>query len=124
MNRSDFLSLSEDIPEDHVLDGKGLVCGQCGVVATDEVPDSAGTVFEENTRALRQMQQAQESGINVEYRCIKGWKYTDCRNASKTEKISILEEAEDQAIKDSVSIDWVKKNIVCSLPLRGKKRTF
>ena len=34
------------------------------------------------------------------------------------------EEAEDQEIYDSVNIYWSNKQIICSLPLRGKEEEF
>ena len=34
------------------------------------------------------------------------------------------EEAEDQQISDSVNIDWEKRQIICSLPLRGEEHEF
>ena len=49
---------------------------------------------------------------------------TSCRNSDLTEKISLREENEMQLIKESVHLDWERKKIVCSLPLRGKERDF
>ena len=65
-----------------------------------------------------------ELGISIEYRCPACRKCSDCKNASETERISLREEAEDQAIKDSVTIDFERKKITCSLPLRGKEEEF
>ena len=45
-------------------------------------------------------------------------------HAPETEHISLREEAEDQAIRESVTIDFEKKKITCVLPLRGKEEEF
>ena len=62
-----------------------------------------------------------EAGFDIEYRCPKCRDCGDCRRASDTEKVSLREEAEDQAIKESINIDFDKKKITCSLPLRGSE---
>ena len=46
------------------------------------------------------------------------------KKAPSTERISLREEAEDQAIKDSVKIDYANKKITSVLPLRGKESDF
>ena len=78
----------------------------------------------DNVRMLKLLQIAHDSGLNIEYRCIKCRNCSDCKKPLITEKISLHEEAEDQEIYNSVSIDYEKKKIVCRLPLRGKETDF
>ena len=89
-----------------------VTCTRCGVL------------FAGSLKTVQDFQAAQEAGTSVKYRCIRCRNCTDCRNASETERVSLREEIEDQAVKDSVVIDWAKKKIVCSLPLRGKEEDF
>ena len=65
-----------------------------------------------------------ESGLQIDYRCVKCRDCSQCRNADQSEKISLREENEMQLIKESVHLDWERKKIVCSLPLRGNERDF
>ena len=60
----------------------------------------------------------------IDYRCPACRSCHDCKNAPDTERISLREEAEDQAIRESVSIDFDKKKITCILPLRGSEEEF
>ena len=66
----------------------------------------------------------QELGLSIDYRCPACRSCQGCRNAPETKHISLREEAEDQAIKESVKIDFEKKKITCILPLRGKEEEF
>ena len=66
----------------------------------------------------------QEQGLSIDYRCPACRSCQGCKNAPETENISLREEAEDQAIRESVSIDFEKKKITCVLPLRGREEEF
>ena len=78
----------------------------------------------EDLRDLKLLLQLQEEGLSVEYRSPRCRHCVDCRNSPTTERVSLREEAEDQAVKDSISIDYDSKKITCSLPLRGKAEDF
>ena len=65
-----------------------------------------------------------EQGISIEYRCPKCRQCHDCKNASDTERISVREEVEDEAIKDSVKIDFEAKKITARLPMRGDENQY
>ena len=65
-----------------------------------------------------------DSGLQIDYRCVKCRDCSQCRNADQNEKISLRQEQEMQLIKESVHLDWDQKKIVCSLPLRGQERDF
>ena len=73
---------------------------------------------------LKLLAKLHEDGISIEYRCPKCRHCSDCRNAPETERVSLREEAEDVAIKESVKVNWNKKKIICTLPLRGKEEEF
>ena len=79
---------------------------------------------DERTRDFKRFQEIHESGLEVEYRCPKCRECLDCKTADKTEKISLREESEMYAIKESVNLDFDKGKIQCSLPLRGRERDF
>ena len=57
-------------------------------------------------------------------RCVKCRDCSGCRDADKTEKISIREEAEMYQIKQSIFLNYDQKRIDCSLPLRAPEREF
>ena len=66
----------------------------------------------------------QEAGLEVDYRCVRCRDCSQCKNADRTEKISLREEAEMELIDKSVRLDLENKQIICSLPLRGEERDF
>ena len=66
----------------------------------------------------------QELGLTIDYRCPACRSCQDCKNAPDAERVSLREEAEDQAMRDAVSIDYEKKKITCILPLRGEEHEF
>ena len=60
-----------------------------------------------------------EQGINLEYRCPKCRECQKCRNGPTAERISIREEMEDELIIENVHIDFEKKQITATMPMRG-----
>ena len=48
----------------------------------------------------------------------------DCRNADQTEKVSLRQDAEDDMIKNSITLDYSRQEILATLPLRGKEEEF
>ena len=108
----------EDGEDESLDDCSNMVCSECG----SDIP--VNLVNDEDQMMLRSIQKAQEEGLSIEYRCSKCRNCTDCRNSYETERISLREEAEDLMVKDSIKIDWKKKCIECSLPVRGKEEDF
>ena len=96
------------------------ICDDCG---TDMIGDLAMYEDQKLSR-LKQILDSQETGLDISYRCVRCRDCNDCRNAEKVDKISLREEAEDYEIKNSVTLDWARKKIFVSLPLRGKERDF
>ena len=60
-----------------------------------------------------------ETGVNLDYRCPTCRNCSRCRDAPQTEKLSLREEMESEAIKESVFIDFKNKRIVGRMPMRG-----
>ena len=92
-------------------------CYDCGV-------EVLGLHEDQKISRMRQILDSQETGLDISYRCIRCRDCQDCKNAEKVDKISLREEAEDYEIKKSVVLDWNKKEIRVSLPLRGKESDF
>ena len=65
-----------------------------------------------------------ESGLNIDYRCVKCRECSLCKNADQSEKTSLREEQEMLQVKESVHLDWDKKSITCTLPNRGRETDF
>ena len=68
--------------------------------------------------------QLMESVLDVDYRCIKCSECVQCKKSDQAEKISLREEQEIQVVRESIFLDWEKKKIVCTLPVRGDERDF
>ena len=60
---------------------------------------------DDDSLATKRLQQAQQEGLQIDYRCPRCRQCTDCRNSFETERVSLREEAEDLMIRDSVTID-------------------
>ena len=79
---------------------------------------------EERITDIKRWREMMDSGMNIDYRCVKCRSCSDCRNADETEKVSLRQDAEDQLIRESVKLDYTKKEIMATLPLRGKEEDF
>ena len=119
-------------------------CGGCGVDTAEdpkEILDEIRAVIgpakmdaiaasaienetDERLYDLKTMIKCQEQGLVLEYRCPTCRQCQSCRNAPDTERISLREELEDEAIKNSVNIDYEENKITCKLPLRGDPNKF
>ena len=99
----------------------GLRCEDCD----QEITTTCYANNEEDKLSqLRQLVDIQEAGLDISYRCIRCRNCTDCKNAEKVDRISLREEAELCAIRNSISLNWEEKKIICTLPLRGAERDF
>jgi hypothetical protein len=79
---------------------------------------------EERSVDLKRWRELMDAGININYRCIRCRACNDCRNADQTEKVSLRQDAEDDMIKNSVTLDYSRQEILATLPLRGKEEEF
>ena len=150
MNRAE-LSVLGDIPEDDqdvdVVDEPvpfAMQCVKCGDDILESSVDILGEMknlvgeshviavaakvkefeVDEKLHDLKTICKIMEQGISIEYRCPKCRQCHDCKNASDTERISVREEHEDEAIKDSVKIDFEAKKITARLPMRGDENQY
>ena len=102
------------------------------VIANEELPiksaepskERAMVNCEERIADIKRWREVMDSGMNIDYRCVKCRSCSDCRNADETEKVSLRQDAEDQLIRESVQLDYAKKEIMATLPLRGKEEDF
>ena len=79
---------------------------------------------DERIADIKKWKDMMDTGINIDYRCVRCRNCADCRNADETEKVSLRQDVEDAMIKESVQIDHEKKQIWATLPLRGKEEDF
>ena len=79
---------------------------------------------EERITDFRRWREVMDAGLTIEYRCVRCRSCNDCRNADQSGKVSLRQDAEDELIKESVKLDYVKKEIMATLPLRGKEEEF
>ena len=127
---SDLPELLEDEDDDFnadLLDMRPVCCNHCGVDLLEIGVNHVLGVKDDDDEAqhlIKMLQKSQEDGLNIEYRCPKCRSCSDCMRSHDTERISIREEAEDQMIRDSITIDRAKKHIICDLPVRGEEREF
>ena len=108
-------------------DMRPVCCNHCGVDLLEIDVNHVLGVKDDDDEAqhlIKMLQKSQEEGLNIEYRCPKCRSCSDCMRSHDTERISIREEAEDQMIRDSITIDRAKKQIICDLPVRGEEREF
>ena len=92
------------------------MCTSCLISTIDESPDTI--------KEIKKLRLEQECGIDDNYRCSKCRDCSACKDSDRTEEISLRDEAELELIDQSVSIDLVNKQIVCSLPTKGEERDF
>ena len=90
----------------------------------DDCDPQAMVSSDERISDIRRWRELIDSGMNIEYRCLRCRNCADCRNADTTEKVSLRQDAEDQLIKESVHLDYQAKQITATLPLRGKEEEF
>ena len=137
-NKADFddiLALSDIDNNQEKTGGEAnlpvIRCTTCKVDFTSDIclPDMVAMetdprfTTDEKISKIKQNWSIMESGLQIDYRCTKCRDCSQCKNADQVEKISLREEQEMQLIKESVNLDWEKKKIVCSLPLRGRRGT-
>ena len=119
-NVSVFRDDPVNLENEFAADSNSFPCCDCG----DMVQDIFTLYDDEKLTRLKHIIDAQETGIEISYRCVRCRECLDCRNAEKVDKISLREESEDYEIRNSVKLDWDSKKIIVSLPLRGRERDF
>ena len=91
---------------DQVWSGEGtsqieLVCSICGVTVQGE---------------LQKFMELQEAGLRTDFRCKECRSCEECRRGAGHERLSLKQEAEQQLIKESVSIDEEEGIATAKLP--------
>ena len=105
-----------------------LICG-CGELCSN-LEDSSAKAHaniseEERIKDLNSLKlHLQEGGLEISYRCVRCRDCLDCKNSAKTDHLTLREEAEMELIRNSVVLDFEKKRIICTLPLRGPEEDF
>ena len=80
--------------------------------------------YDEKISQLKKRWSLMESGIDVEYRCVKCRDCVQSKKSEKAEKISLRQEQEMQLVRESLTFDLENKRVICTLPVRGEERTF
>ena len=109
-----------------------LTCYNCNATFASEIwlPDCLALIgleigeADEQIRKIKKRLSLLESGLEVEYRCVKCRECVQCRKSDLAEKISIREEQEMQLIRESIHLDWEKRKIICTLPVRGEEADY
>ena len=73
---------------------------------------------------IRKLEEINSSGLQIEYRCTRCRDCKLCKDADFTERTSLRQDAEDELIKESVTLDYANKRIMASLPIRGPEEEF
>ena len=94
----------------------------CGNIAN--MDSMLSNVDADQVRHLKLLLQTQDSGLSVEYRCVRCRECWACKNADETEKLSLREEQENQLVRESVHLNFKNKSIDCTLPCRGEEADF
>ena len=130
----DVIEFSNNLPEGVDACGINLQCSECDSSYHNgqenqtqaEVSEAYLTNIDQDNylNDLKTVVKLQESGISLEYRCPTCRSCSKCKNAPDTDRISLREEAECAAIRDSVKVDFNEKKIMCTIPLRGREEDF
>ena len=97
------------------------VCTMCGVIEEKNGADlSSAAVQSEFQRFMK----SQEVGLDTSYRCKRCRECSDCRKGSGFEKISLMQEAEQELIKESISIDYEKSRAIVHLPFKANPKEY
>lgn len=113
--------------KDKLYVSETLNCGVCGEECFENIQENLHVATDpdgETTKAMRKMQYSLQDGMQIEYRCPRCRDCNACKRSFETERVSLREEAEDRMIHDSITIDFQKNEIVCSLPTRGAEEEF
>ena len=131
------VEVNDDEAEVLLTDGFSLQCSGCGEDVqedvrelVDELRDQVGHQkvdamsaaigeTDEKLGDLKLLIKFLETGINLDYRCPSCRNCSKCRDAPQTERLSLREEMESEAIKESVFIDFKNKRIIGRMPMRG-----
>ena len=106
----------------------GVDCQSCGVTycCQDWIADCLVLTAlddedtDEKIKKIRKKMQLMESGLDVDYRCVKCRECIQCKKSDHAEKISLREKQEMQLVRESIFLDWENKKIVWTLGRLGE----
>ena len=98
-------------------------------VSTDEDEDPPGDADRRAYKVtagedLRKLEELGNSGLQAEYQCSRCRACRLCKDAGQTEKTTLRQDAEEDLIKQSVTLNYGKKEILATLPIRGREEDF
>ena len=100
----------EDCIEDVTSDLETVPCCDCGDKI--DIVNQACTVQAEMKRFLEQ----QEAGLDSTFRCIRCRDCKQCQRGAGQERMSMMQEAQQELIRESVYIDKLQGRAVAKLP--------
>ena len=103
-----------------IVDVTGTDPGERGDLLSPNCPRRSYTVATD----IRRLEEMNSSGLQIEYRCTRCRACRLCKDADFTERTSLRQDAEDELIKESVTLDYANKRIMASLPIRGPEEEF
>ena len=67
-------------------------------------PSSSRTFVNSDERIVdfKRWKELMDTGLNIDYRCIRCQACNDCKYADQTEKVSLRQDSEDEMIKNSM----------------------
>ena len=98
--------------KEHRYEHFNINCSMCGDEAIENLAIHSVSIQSE----LKKFMQQQEAGLDSSYKCPKCRSCKECVRGSGYEKMSLKQEAEQELIRKSVSIDLEKGKAVAELP--------
>ena len=111
---------SEEI-EDNIKIKEILVCDTCGVIVEKNETDPVCVAVQSE---FQRFMKTQEVGLDSSYRCKRCRDCSDCRKGSGFEKISLMQEAEQELIRESITIDYKNSRAIVHLPFKANPKEF
>ena len=96
-------------------------CDICGMITEDEETDPVSAAVQSE---FQKFMRTQEVGLDSSYRCRRCRDCSDCKRGSGFEKISLMQEAEQELIKESIFIDYENSRAIVHLPFKANPKEF
>jgi len=102
----------EDLDYSHKDEEDVKACSDCGTKEKDVESCKCCTIQSELKRFL----DLQEAGLDTSFRCLRCRDYRECLKGAGQERMSMIQEAQQQMIRQSVFIDQKEGKAVAKLP--------
>ena len=119
--QSKDLSPTLSPPDDRGIGEEDSACDTCGMITEKEETDPVGTAVQSE---FQKFMRTQEVGLDSSYRCRRCRDCSDCKRGSGFEKISLMQEAEQELIKESIFIDYENSRAIVHLPFKANPKEF